>query len=52
MSQTVSHFSFSFQSQIEELESKHGAEVGKLQKQIDDLDNQIIRQQMANNSKT
>ena len=35
------------QSQIEELESKHAAEVNKLQKQTDALDNQIIRLRMA-----
>ena len=32
---------------MEELESKHAAEVNKLQKQTDALDNQIIRLQMA-----
>ena len=37
-----------FRSQIEELENKHVSEVSKLQKQIDDLDNQIIRLQMSN----
>ena len=33
---------------MEELETKHGSEIAKLQKQIDDLDNQIIRLQMSN----
>lgn len=32
---------------MEEMESKHNTEVTKQQKQIDDLDNQIIRLQMA-----
>ena len=32
---------------MEELESKHAAEVNKLQKQTDALDNQIIRLQLA-----
>jgi len=36
-----------YRSQIEELESKHSAEVNKLQKQTDALDNQIIRLQLA-----
>ena len=38
---------FLFQSQMEELEGKHTLEVTKLQKQVDDLDNQIIRLQMS-----
>ena len=37
-----------FQSQIEDIESKHSSEVAKLQKQIDDLDNQVLRLQMSN----
>lgn len=36
---------------MEELEAKHAAEVAKLQKQVDDLDNQIIRLQMASTIK-
>merc|ERR1712088_666598 len=38
-----------YRSQIEELENKNTSEVAKLQKQIDNLDNQIIRLQIANN---
>ena len=39
------------QSQMEELENKHTSEVAKLQKQIDALDNQIIRLQMSNSKR-
>ena len=35
------------QSQIEDINSNHAVEVGKLQKHIDDLDNEVIRLQMA-----
>ena len=44
----VMKFTFIFQSQIEDIESKHSSEVAKLQKQIDDLDNQVLRLQMSN----
>ena len=36
---------------MEELENKHTSEVAKLQKQIDALDNQIIRLQMSNSKR-
>ena len=44
-------FEFMLQSQMEELENKHTSEVAKLQKQIDALDNQIIRLQMSNSKR-
>ena len=35
-----------FQSQLEDLQTSHTSEVSRLHKQIDELDNQIIRLQM------
>ena len=35
-----------FQSQLEDLQTSHSSELARLHKQIDELDNQIIRLQM------
>ena len=39
-----------FQAQIEGLQTTHGNEVTKLQKQIDNLENDVIRLQIQNSA--
>ena len=37
----------SCQAELDQLQSRHSGEVSKLQRHIDDLDNQLIRMQMT-----
>ena len=52
LSQSILYGSFDHhrsppQAELEQMQSKHSSEVTKLQKHIDDLDNQVIRMQMT-----
>ena len=48
MSCFLNVWNFVLQSQMEGLQNSHGNEVTKMQKQIDDLENNVIRLQIQN----